>query len=148
MNVSYIGFPAAFFSNIKMIQVDNLAYVGILFSKGLFIFDTGINVSEYVPMSGFWPVLKSVYSNMMWYSTGRLCHNHWHWWIISLVFKRIQMRSHLFWFQVQYLNSREGEITFQSITLCLRIENGSKKYLSLQCMMNCPIWRSLLYNVV
>lgn len=148
MNVSYIGFPAAFFTSIKMIQVDNLAYVGILFSKGLFIFGTGTNVSEYVPMSGFWPVLKSVHLTGMWYSTGRFCLNHWHWWIISLVFKRIQMRSHLFCFQVQYLNSREGEITFQSITLCLRIENGPKKCLSLQCMMNSPILCSLLYNVV
>lgn len=37
------------------------------------------------------------------------------------------MRSYLVWFQVQYLNTGEGEITFQSITLWLRIENGSKK---------------------
>lgn len=58
--MSYIGLSAAFFSNIKMTQVGNLAYIGMLFSKGLFIFDTGTKVSEYVPVSGFLPLLKSV----------------------------------------------------------------------------------------
>lgn len=56
MDVAYIGFPVALFSSIKMIQVDNLVYVGILFSKGLFIFDTGTKA----PVSGFLPVIKSV----------------------------------------------------------------------------------------
>lgn len=35
MNVSYIGCPSAVFSSIKMMHVDNLACVEILFSKGI-----------------------------------------------------------------------------------------------------------------
>lgn len=61
--MSYIGVPAAVFSNMKMIQVGNLACIGILFRKGLFIFDTGTNVSEYVPVSGFLLVLECSHSN-------------------------------------------------------------------------------------